>query len=311
MTQCKPNFLIVGAAKSGTTALSNLIQQHPDVYMPDIKEPRYFAGDVLKKMSRKDPQYKFIHNHSIFNKKDYYYLFKDTEEFKSRGERSVHYLFHHRQVIPKIKKELGDSRIIILLRNPARRALSNYYYLQKEILSLKDALEKEKERMASKYNSFWYYRHLGFYYYQIKAYLENFSKVKIIIFNDFKENPAKICRDIFTFLGVDLNCTVNTDIDYNVTQIPKSLFRKFLLKFEHTIIPQKILMPLFGKQLGDYKKTWFVRPDYHKDADIYNKLVDDYYSDIVKVEALMKMDLSHWKRHLSMEDEHHTTKFPP
>ena len=56
----KPNFLIVGAAKAGTTSFAKYLNQHPDVFIPENKELRYFISETIKNINRKDPQLKEI-----------------------------------------------------------------------------------------------------------------------------------------------------------------------------------------------------------------------------------------------------------
>jgi hypothetical protein len=291
----KPNFIIAGAAKCGTTALAALLEQHPDIFLSSIKEPRYFAREALRRTSRLDPQYEYLQRSSVLTCENYYALFKNTEQYKARGESSVHYLYHHKLVIPNILKALGDIKILILLRNPAIRALSNYYYLQRETLPLSQALGAEKDRRQKGFNSFWYYKAQGLYHDPVKAYLDHFSSVKIIWFNRFKSSPPDVCREVFEFLGVAANYPVNPHIDYNATHIPKSKFWKFVLTFENTPLVRYVIFPLFGGFFRAVKKKWLRRPDYFSEPLIYNHLVDYYLEDIAKLEHLLGADLSRWK----------------
>jgi hypothetical protein len=295
MHPLKPDFLIVGAAKCGTTALSAYLKQHPCIFMPSIKEPRYFAADILRATSRLDPQFDYLQRSSVLTREGYYDLFKNSRDYQVRGESSVHYLFHYRRVIPNIIRELGDVKIIILLRNPAIRALSNYYYLPKETLPLQKALDAEKERRERGFNSFWYYKDQGLYYAPVKAYLDRFSNVKVIFSRDFRARPRRVCREVFDFLGVASDVAIDPAIDANPTQVPKSNFHRFLLRFEHTPPVQKVLLPLFGDRLREYKQNWLKRPDYYRDLHIYNRLVDCFVEDIGQLEQLLSRNLDHWK----------------
>lgn len=295
----KPDFIIAGAAKCGTTALAALLKQHPDIFISSIKEPRYFAGEALRRTSHLDPQYDYLQRSSVLTRENYYALFKNTEQYKARGESSVHYLYHHKVVIPHILKELGDIKILILLRNPTIRALSNYYYLQRETLSLPQALIAEKDRQQKGFNSFWYYKDQGLYHDPVKAYLDHFSSVKIIWFNRFKSSPLGVCQEVFNFLGVTANYPVDPHIDYNATLIPKSKFWEFVLAFENTPVVQKVILPLFGSFFREVKKGWLQHPDYYREPLIYNHLVDYFLEDIAKLEHLLGVDLSRWKAKLS------------
>jgi hypothetical protein len=291
-----PNFLIVGAAKCGTTALSGLLGQHPDIFIPRIKAPRYFTGPALRNISRRDPQYDYLHQSSVLNREDYLNLFISSGNHKARGEASANYLYNHDTVIPRILGDIGDVRIVISLRNPAERALSNFYYLPKENMPLSKALAMEKVRMKNGFNSFWHYRAQGLYHNQVKAYLNNFSKVKICFFEGFVANQRRVCREIFEFLNVDADFAVDLNIRRNTTRIPRSRCWQFVLAFEKTAVVQKMILPLFGSFFRKCKKRWLVRPDYHRYPEIYNALVDDYREDIEKLEKLLSVDLNRWKK---------------
>jgi len=78
-TEIWPNFFIVGVAKAGTTSLSEWLKQHPQIYIPAIKEPRYFASDLV------DP----IVRNVVRSKKDYLSLFAKARNYKARGEAST------------------------------------------------------------------------------------------------------------------------------------------------------------------------------------------------------------------------------
>ena len=109
-----PNLIIVGAAKSGTTSLHNYLNQHPDVFMCDPKEPHFLINKEigLKRIPI-----------AISDINDYEKLFLGYSDIRYRGESSVMYLMYPEIVIPKIKSLLGEeTRIIIMLRNPVDRA---------------------------------------------------------------------------------------------------------------------------------------------------------------------------------------------
>jgi len=117
-----PNFFIVGVAKAGTTSLSEWLKQHPQIYIPAIKEPHYFASDLV------DP----IVRNVVRTKEDYLALFAKARNYKARGEASTSYFTHWKQVPERIKATIPDARIIILLRDPIERAYSSYLMLVRQ-----------------------------------------------------------------------------------------------------------------------------------------------------------------------------------
>jgi len=75
----KPNLLIVGAAKSGTTSLVKYLNQHPDIYFHPNKELRFFVRDSINNISKKDPLYKGIHKQSILDKDKYFTILNNRK----------------------------------------------------------------------------------------------------------------------------------------------------------------------------------------------------------------------------------------
>ena len=294
----KPNFLIVGAAKSGTTALANYLGQHPDVFVSQVKEPRYFARDVIAQTSRNDPLYQSLADTSILDSEAYYQLFAGAGCKKFRGEASVHYLYHYQSVIPKIKAELGEVKIVIIIRQPVQRAISNFFYLRSEGDSFAEALAQEPQRQKEGYNSFWYHRQLGFYHHQIQAYRENFKDVKILLYDDFRQDPQVVYDDLCIFLGLPTAQLVDNGQEVNVTTVPKSAPVKWLLSLDQRFdLPRRVVNKVAGNSIQALKKKLFIRPNYRDiETGLYNELLDGYLADINKLEAELQLDLSAWKK---------------
>ena len=142
-----PNFLIVGAAKSGTSSLHNYLNQHPEIFMPsykdglNVKEPQFLIKNKVKDR---------LH-FGIWSWQEYKALFDDATKFKAIGESSVFYLYYYKEAIKNIKFRLDDNiKIIILLRNPIDRAYSAFQHVSrglKENLSFEEALQIEENRL--------------------------------------------------------------------------------------------------------------------------------------------------------------------
>jgi len=295
-----PNFLIVGAAKAGTTSLYYYLREHPEIYLPEVKELRFFSampgnfrgpGDerVNKTIIKSLEEYKlhYIHvNHEI-----------------AIGDVSPDYLYFYKNSIPRIKKILKDPKIIIILRNPIERAFSQYLHFVRdgrEKLSFEEALKAEEQRREQNWEWAWYYKDVGFYYKQVKAFLENFSEVKIYLYEDFKRNPLNIIQDLYKFLGVDISFVPsNIGLRYNVSGIPRNKILHYFLTqnnilkssikpFIKALIPKhtrrKILEKILQKNL--------VKPQMKPETREYLKEL--YKDDILKLQELIKRDLSHW-----------------
>lgn len=299
----KPNFLIVGAAKSGTTSLYYYLKQHPDIYMSEeVKEPHYFARETFSAVANNTPMAKHSLQYLVQDKEKYSALFAKAICEKAVGEASTGYLYAHKEAIQKIKTELGDIKIIIMLRNPIQRAFSAYSHLVKdcfEVLTFKEALHAEEKRKEEGWHPFFYYKSYGLYSEMIKAYLENFSDVKIVFFENFNDNEKNVVKDIYEFLGVDSSFTPNTGIKLNVTGIPKSrLLYNFMMQ-ENLI--KRILRPVYytfmSKHIRKKVGNIMMQKNLQK-MNIFEKdrihLQQFFKDDIKKIEKLLNMDLSHW-----------------
>ena len=196
-------ILIVGGARCGTTALYHFLNAHPDITMSSIKEPKYFSSLVIDFPNRGVGDH--INNDAMIrSRSEYYSLFKGIKT-KYIGEASPDYLYHHNKVVPLIKKELGDIKIIILLRNPIYRAYSAYSHLvrdNRETLKFREALIQENYRIENNYDFMWHYVKSGFYFEQVKTYLNNFKNVKILKSEEFLMNPKKEYNKVLEFLNL-------------------------------------------------------------------------------------------------------------
>src|SRR6056297_2673206 len=181
-----PDFLIVGASKSGTSSIYHYLNQHPEIFLSNIqKEGRYFSQ---MKGNFSGPGDTRVDAAIIRNIEQYKMLFQNYNNEKAVGDISPEYLWFHERAIPLIKSVLGtEVKIIIISRSPVERAYSGYLHFKRdtrETLSFEEALEKEDERKQKNWIWAWQYKHSGLYYEQVKAYLDNFENTKVIIFDD-------------------------------------------------------------------------------------------------------------------------------
>lgn len=291
-----PNFLIVGAAKSGTTSLFEWLCQHPEICRPTIKEPGYFSDG--------GPYY-------VSNDQEYLNMFDNNCSGKLTGEASTFYLFD-KDAPKRIKKLLPNIKIIILLRNPADRAYSlwghNYYQSLQEKLQFEEALKMEERRIQSKsFNENWEYSpgmyqyfKSGLYYEQVKRYFNIFGeeKVKVYIFEEFIKKPDVVFKEILEFIGVDSNFKPklekeNIGTTYKSKFLHNILLNSPLYKFYFSL-PSKIKLKLYKILKFIYYLNISNKHRKKMDIKIRNKLLDKYLDDIKKLEKLLNRDLSIW-----------------
>jgi hypothetical protein len=228
----------VGAQKAATSSIYYILNQHPDIYFPLIKEPTFFSyrNDRAKAIAHlKYFGYGKKYIKPMTELKAYVDLFKDAKESQLTGEASTNYLYDYNNTIKNIKELYGpsfsDVKIIIILRNPVKRAFSCWSMLVRngnETLSLMEAIKETKERMEKLNVVGFDYIGFSLYYEQVKAYLNNFKNVKIILQEDFEKKPDNSIKEILDFLKVT-EIDLNTKIRTNMSGIVKNkLFARLL-----------------------------------------------------------------------------------
>ena len=304
-----PNFMLVGALKCGTTSLYHYLNEHPQIYMPKIKEPRFFISPALLKKENFDNKF-LRHNFSVDvnNFEDYKSLYLNVKNEIAVGEASPQYLYTYETTIPLIKKYLGDIKIIIILRNPIDRAFSAYKHKRRytaftkrfnEELSFIKALKIEDERIKTGYYSLlFYYKTMGFYYDQVKSYKDNFSNVLVCDFEELNNDPISVMKIIYNFLEVDHNFKPNIKVKYNIARSNKpSLIHKAFLNLNSRT--RMKIMRNIGKLIGNDNLSKIVNLLVKKDEskpDEYsrNYLINEFNEDIIKLEELINKDLHNW-----------------
>ena len=294
----KPNFLIVGVARCGTTSIYHYLNQHPQVAMAKKKEPKYFSSINID-FPHNGVGDKSVDSVVIRDRDEYFGLFKKFDEFKAIGEASSDYLYFNKEVINNIKEELGDVKIIISIRNPIERAYSAYNNLLRdgrEELSFRDGLDKEESRIEENYDWMWAYKKGGLYYNAIKNFQDNFSDVKIVLFNELNDNSSSVMSDIFRFLDIDKSIVVDTNTKYSHSGKAKSPIIKYISNREHRVAfaLRQTIMKLVPRSFLESIAKRVLSKDDMKDED--REYLRDYFRDDIEATSqLIGRDLSHWR----------------
>jgi hypothetical protein len=303
MSKKLPNFLIVGAAKCGTSSLHKYLEQHPDIFMSKVKEPRFLSSQV-NPFPLNGPGDHKVEAWYVKKYDEYVKLFEGAESFPVVGESSADTLYFHKGTIPVIKQYLGDPKIVIMLRNPVKRAFSAYQHLVRDLredLSFEDGLKEEPNRIRNNWELIYHYTAVSLYHDSVKAFMDNFSSVKVILTEDQEKRPQQVLRDIFRFLDVDPNCDVNTDIRYNMSGKPKSqwLHQFFFEGNMARRIAQPIVRTLFSAETRIKIAQKIQEKNLTRltiNPDTKRKLHEFFEADIRKTEALLGRDLSAWRK---------------
>lgn len=281
MNPAVPNFLIVGAPKAGTTSLYHYLDQHPAVYMSPIKEPCFFAPEVVDLTPRTravfdldaaalaaylDGPSRQKRDHGIvLGWPQYLKLFSHVRDETAVGEASVAYLAS--LGAPRaIRARIPDARIVMMLRNPVDRLFSRYHAAVAartarsfaQWAADQDASDPSRK---SGYGSIW----PGRYAVHLQRYLDVFpsTQVRAYVYDDFVKAPGDVLRDLLGFLGVDPGFPIDTRERHNVSPSPR---------------------------------RWSLRLRGRPELDDRARAIAIYEQDIRTLERLIGRDLSEWRR---------------
>ena len=297
-----PNFFIIGAAKSGTTMLYTLLEQHPEVYMSPEKEPRFFALEG-KPLDFRGPGDEVSNATAVHDPEAYLRLFSAVTKEKAVGEASTLYLFGP-TAPQRISAVLPHAKLIAILRHPVERAYSNYLHLVRdgrETLDFEEALRQETVRTSVlHWSRFWYYKETGYYFEQLRRYYDLFDagQIKVYLYEDLTHDAPGLMKDIYRFLGVDDAFKPLIERKQNVSGVPKhTLLHSLVFKrgspVKALLRPIKSLLP--GSMINtamDLENRSLVKPELP--PSLRAALVGDYREDILKLQQLIQRNLSHW-----------------
>jgi Sulfotransferase family len=204
-----PDFFIVGHQKCGTTALYMMLQNHPQIYMPAEKEPRFFVEELRPKpRDGKKPKRPATLD-------DYLSLFAGAGPNQRAGEASPQYL-RYEEVPPAIAEVQPNARIIALLREPASflrsfhgQMLHNRVETEKDFqkaMSLEDARRRGECLPRGCVRQSWllYSDHVR-YAEQLRRFHAVFpaEQVLVLIYEEYRNDNEAVVREVLRFLDVD------------------------------------------------------------------------------------------------------------
>lgn len=289
-----PNFICVGAQKSGTTLLFTVLKEHPDVYVPDRKEIHFF--DVEERYLKGIEWYE----------SNYFYR---VEKEKAVGEITPSYMYLS-HVPNRIRVNLGkDIKLIFMLRNPVERAYSHYWMSRRrghenESFSQAIALEHERIQKGRFERLNFSYLGRGRYFEQIERYREHFptTNMLFVIFEEFTRSSREQQR-VFDFLKVkpyDLDSSARI----NPASMPRSnvlrdlvygsgFFKSLTKSLGKLILPGERSKRTLRNCINKVNMVPFEKPAMSK--DLKHKLLEEYYrDDMENLERLIGRSLDLW-----------------
>lgn len=288
-----PDFFIAGGVKCGSTSLYRYLGQHPDVYMPRVKEPGFFVYE-----GRRGP---LPVKGATATLQEYSALYADVPRGVIAGDASPIYLYHSRTAAPRLRELVPEARLIVSLRNPIQRAFAQYRMAVAEGMEdardFEAALDAESERVERGEPMIYHYMRQGLYYEDVKRYMETFGpdRVHIHLFDDFQRDPLAVVEELFDFLGVDgafvpkLHARYNASRGIKHRRFDRLLRQPGLLKNAlGRVLPvrtrRRIKARLMGLNIEPHRMSESARL----------RLAAAYREDLRKLSSLLDRDLSTW-----------------
>ena len=295
----KPDFFIVGAPKCGTTSFYHYLRQHPQIFMPENKEPHYFGSDLKKRSDE-----------FIKTEEEYLSLFKDADPSQITGEASTYYLYS-KAAREEIKSYNPHAKIIIMLRNPIDFLHSLHAQLlfsgNEDVIDFSEALALEKERtLGYKLPPFIDLEDKLFYREQVRrmpsqvgSYIQTFGNknVLIILMEDLQNKPGVVYKQALKLLNVDSQFEPEFIVK-NPSKKVHIFWLRNLVKKYHFRLGQ--LRGVFSdKPVGIIKfiiqKNSVAEPREGIPLDLKVQLQKEFVPTIEKLESIINRNLLHWK----------------
>jgi hypothetical protein len=292
-----PTFLIIGVQKAGTTSIYHYLKQHPQIYMGP-KETNFLFQDWEKY----PPQKKQTKPVRTFER--YCELFENVGDELAIGDVSPNCLFNYQRSTEAILRYVPNAQIIVILRNPAERAYSEY------LMHVRDGdLLKSKSRNLSeqiKYRANQSHTLLkGLYYLPLQYLLEKFNReqIQIYLYEDLRRDSVKFMQDMYEFIGVDSRFIPNVANKYQVAAVPKVEKINRILQKRNPLrtffaSSLRLVLPLEKRQAI---RSYLIKSNYKQkekspslSPELRQELIDYYREDILKLQDLLQKDLSSW-----------------
>jgi hypothetical protein len=216
-----PNFIVIGAAKAGTTALYWYLAEHPAVFMSAVKETNFFAYnvDAEGRLLYGDPD---VHRFPVKTQEEYEGLFREVGGATAIGEASPLYL-ESPQASVRMRALLPGARIVCSLRHPVDRAYSDYLmYLRRRGRPFDPARELSAGASWARPDSRW--MQVSRYHGQLERYFDVFPReqIHVLLFDDIKQNALSATQAVYRFLDIDPTFAPDMDTPHAPGGVPAS-----------------------------------------------------------------------------------------
>lgn len=291
-----PNFLVIGAMKCATGAMSVYLKQHPEVFFK--KNTRHYFAFGGERPRHGGPPSAL--DRPITDRTEYERLFEGADGHRAIGEGSWSSIYHP-GTAERIRREIPDARIVAIVRQPAERAWSGYLHLRlygrEPARTFEEALALEPQRLHEGWAMPWLYRDVGLYGRQLARYYDVFpaDRIRVYLQEDLGRDPVAVMKDAYAFLGVDPSFTPDTSLRPNASGAPRGGLVGVAARVSRPArrLARAVLPRLFHRRL----RSAVVRRSTERrrlDPAARARLTEGFAEDIDLLARLIGRDLSHW-----------------
>ncbi len=295
--------MMLGAPRTGSTALDGALRQHPGIFLPRVKESRFFScgGDLSLAAIREITPIYYV----IDDPAEYTGLFADAPPERLRGEIDPSILSRAVYAIPKMQEYLDDdTKFIIVLRQPVERAYSHY------LLHVRLGIEPHSFARYVGLTEAWTtyewialdrYFGPGLYAETVKLFFEAFGRERflVLLYDDLVSDQQHYLRRILAHLGADTRIVPSMQQKVNAGVAPRTVMGKIrgeknlLHRWVRKYVPNRL------RAVGRRAVGWDTRmaKDFSKPAlapELRVELMGRYREDILQTQDLIERDLRHW-----------------
>lgn len=307
-----PNFLVIGAPRSGTTTLHYTLGQHPEVFVSQNKEPNFFLFDQRGEPPASMPaeQVQRLRHRSTRTLDEYAALFAEaTDQHRAIGESSPGYMLFP-EVAARVKARLPEARLLVVLRQPVDQALSFFMVRGGGDVADKDLpdrfvealVEGRQSALSSGYGMA--IAEYGLFARHLAPFFEQFdrSRIKVVLLEELERDGERTFAELFRFLGVDDSFRPDLSHRYNISGTPKNALVHRALSGNQRAkrLLRAILPSRATERLARLQHRWRsanLRRTQILPADLRRELTLRFYArDIEALESLLGRDLSLWRQ---------------
>jgi hypothetical protein len=294
-----PNLLVAGVMRSGTTSAYRYLEEHPDVFMSQVKEPMFLAFDGAPPKFT-GPGDDGLNQRVCTDLDGYRALFAPGATARWRGEASAMYVY-----LPAVLDSLArydiEPFVLIFLRDPADRAQSAFDYLRRQgrepLATLADGLDAEPERRRLGWSPMWHYLAAGMVADQVRAWRDAVGSDNLmpIFYEDLEREPRATFRAVFERLGVDPDAPIDYVV-HNQSGTARSVVLERLTRTKGRWRRRvKRALPAGARHAFERLRERNIVGTRGIDPQTRGRIVEAVAPDVQRLEDLVGRDLSAWR----------------